>query len=132
MPARLRSGEIPCQEDVPDRPHVAKPRPDHAALLALQRGAANASVARMLAARTAAADAKVEPATATPEVEFKLDDDGDGQLENKRLHIKGEGENAELMINREPMVFEDVLKNNPQFRTPEVTSLVRKIRTAMK
>jgi hypothetical protein len=114
-----------------------------ATLLALQRGAGNAAVARALAQREPVDDAgpagvqdALEPEPDGPaetlETRFPLDADGDGELETKRLFIDGEGAGARLMINPEPVLFETFLKNNPNYDSPTVGAIVRKIRTLMK
>ena len=73
-----------------------------------------------------------EAIPAAAEVTLLLDADGDGELERKRLYIDGEGEQARLMLNPEPLAFERFLAQNPHCSTPQVHSAVTKIRTLMK
>lgn len=66
---------------------------------------------------------------------FEMDADGDGEIEQKRLFFKGEGENAELMLNPDPIPFQKFLakqKNNLIGKDPLVSKYVNWIQQEIK
>jgi hypothetical protein len=69
------------------------------------------------------------------DITFEMDADGDGEEEQKRLFFKGEGENAELMLNPDPIPFEKFLvkqKYNHIARNNQVLQTVALIQQEVK
>ncbi|MEX0268684.1 DNA/RNA non-specific endonuclease, partial [Leptolyngbyaceae cyanobacterium UHCC 1019] len=69
------------------------------------------------------------------DITFEMDADGDGEEEQKRLFFKGEGENAELMLNPDPIPFGKFLakqKYNNIARNNQVLQTVALIQQEVK